>query len=124
MVALEEDTTQNCDVCVEMSSFTTQLNSHHNGLQIIYVKIYWVSCRLLTVRACVCVCVCEYVYVYAHVRMWAKHAAAFMAECKVHNRGFSAGTVTILRTKQQKFNFRRGERERGSETKVFIVLVP
>jgi len=38
-----------------------------------------------------------YVRIYAcmYVRMWAKHAAAFMAECKVHNRNFSAGTVTI-----------------------------
>jgi len=55
--------------------------------------------------------------------MWAKHAASFTAECKVHNRDFLAGTVTILRTIQQEFNSRRGERERGWEPKVVIVLV-
>ena len=58
-----------------------------------------------------------------YVRMWAKHAASFTTECKVHNRDFSAGTVTILRTKQQEFNSRRGERKRGWEPKVVIVLV-
>jgi hypothetical protein len=66
---------------------------------------------------------CMRMYVCMYIRMWAKHAAAFMAECKVHNRDFSAGTVTILRTKQQEFNSRRGERERGSEPKVVIAQV-
>ena len=64
-------------------------------------------------RMYVCMYVCMYVRIYAcmYVRTWAKNAAAFMAECKVHNRDFSAGTVTILRTKQQEFNSRRGERQ-------------
>jgi hypothetical protein len=76
LAALDEDTIQNCDVCVEMSNFTTQLNSHHNGLQIMYVKIHWVSCRLLSVCLCVCVCtgmrmhvcMCVYMHVCKYVR--------------------------------------------------------
>jgi hypothetical protein len=55
--------------------------------------------------------------------MWAKHAAAFMAEYKVHNLDFSDGTVIISRAKQQEFNSRRGEKERGSESKVVTVLL-
>jgi hypothetical protein len=71
------------------------------------------------------VCISMYVHMYLciQVRMWAKHAAAFVEECKVHNRDISAGTVTILRTKQQGFNSRRGKRERGSEPKAVIVRV-
>ena len=67
------------------------------------------------------VCMYAGMHVCMYLRMWARDAAATMAECEVHNRDILTGTVTILRTKQQGFNSRRGEPERGSETEAVTV---
>ena len=85
-----------------------------------YVCMY--VCMYVRIYVCAYIYIYIYIYVCMHVCMYVLCRLS-MQLLSWQSRGFSAGTVTILRTKQQEFNSRRGEWERGSGPKVIIVLV-